>query len=215
MNDLVIQSNTRSSILRHILSYDPIRPWDENERDHRNQTIDYISRLPSGCLDRQNTDGHITASAFVLSPDCRRLLLTFHRSLNCWLQLGGHIEDAEEPMQTAQREATEESGIRCIIPHRWHIKHPGPFDVDIHQIPATVKNGSLVSEHLHYDFRYLLCVKGKTTPEISSESIDVKWFSLSEAGQMLSSDPVLSRCISKIMRLLTFGDQVLANGRWI
>src|SRR5690606_41792687 len=56
--------------------------------------------------------GHFTASAFVLSPDSRSLLLIFHKKLGMWLQPGGHIESTEsELVESARREAREEAGL--------------------------------------------------------------------------------------------------------
>src|SRR6476659_4087444 len=59
------------------------------------------------------TPGPFTASAFVLSPDRRRLLVVFHRKLGRWLQPGGHIEPSDASIvDAARREVEEETGVR-------------------------------------------------------------------------------------------------------
>ena len=44
------------------------------------------------CFDRQCVPGHITGSAWVLDRSEKRTLLTHHRKLDKWLQLGGHSD---------------------------------------------------------------------------------------------------------------------------
>ena len=96
---------------------------------------------------RQSLDpGHFTASAFVVCPEGRRLLLIHHAKLGRWLQPGGHIEPSDASLlAAAQREATEETGILGLEPVSAAV-----FDVDLHLIPATSKEGA----HAHFDVRY-------------------------------------------------------------
>ena len=44
------------------------------------------------CFERDCWAGHITGSAWLLDPSQSKLLLTHHRKLNMWLQLGGHSD---------------------------------------------------------------------------------------------------------------------------
>lgn len=39
---------------------------------------------------------HMTSSAFIFSPDFSQILLTYHRRLHRWVQMGGHV-DREDP----------------------------------------------------------------------------------------------------------------------
>ena len=49
------------------------------------------------CCERTLATGHFTGSAWLVSADGDRVLLTHHRKLNRWLQLGGHADgDGEE-----------------------------------------------------------------------------------------------------------------------
>src|SRR5262249_10507978 len=63
------------------------------------------------CLLRSCVPGHVTASAWILSPDGGACLLTRHRKLRKWLQLGGHVDGEERVECAALREAREESGL--------------------------------------------------------------------------------------------------------
>src|SRR3954465_12963044 len=56
---------------------------------------------------RERLAGHFTASAWVVSADGMRALLTHHRKLGLWLQLGGHA-DGERDLQVAALKEAEE-----------------------------------------------------------------------------------------------------------
>ena len=91
--------------------------------------------------------GHYTASAFVLSPDGRDLLLIEHAKLARWLQPGGHVDpDDADLVAAARREGAEETGL-----HDLELLQPAPFDLDVHVIPARKAD----PEHRHFDVRYL------------------------------------------------------------
>ena len=63
------------------------------------------------------------------------MLLTHHRKLDRWLQLGGHSDGESDPRQVALREAQEESGLARFrfLPEA---SDPLPLDLDVHPIPA-------------------------------------------------------------------------------
>jgi len=142
-------------------------PGDDVERRHRDQAMAFIHSTPA-CTSRATLDGHVTASAWILSPDSREVLLTHHRKLDRWLQLGGHVEDDVAIQQAALREAREESGIDdiCLVSNAL-------FDIDVHPIPARGAEPA----HYHYDFRFLLQA-GNTGFIIGDESHDLAWVDL-------------------------------------
>src|ERR1700754_5029354 len=71
---------------------------------------DFVARH-SDAARRELVVGHLTGSAWVVSADGRRVLLTHHRKLNRWLQPGGHADGDENILQVALREAEEETGL--------------------------------------------------------------------------------------------------------
>ena len=131
----------------------------------------FVADTPD-CFYRTHASGHITSSAWLLSPDGNRALLTLHRKLGKWLQLGGHADGDTDTLHAAIREAQEESGISGIVPVSTEI-----FDVDIHRIPMHPQTNE--AEHWHYDVRYLL-----RAPHdhfcISPESCALRWFTHTE-----------------------------------
>jgi 8-oxo-dGTP pyrophosphatase MutT (NUDIX family) len=105
-------------------------------------------------LDRRDTfPGHLTTSAFVLSPDHEQVLLIDHVVIGRWLQPGGHWEEAEHFHLSAAREAVEETGVQNLVLHPWHRDGDLPFAVDSHDVPGKPSRGE--PAHVHHDLQYL------------------------------------------------------------
>ncbi|MCH2164994.1 MAG: NUDIX hydrolase [Marinovum sp.] len=125
--------------------------------------------------------GHITASAFVLSTDKSAVLLTHHKKLGLWLQLGGHCDGIADTGFVALKEAYEESGLIRIARVRDEI-----LDVDIHDIPARKDEPA----HLHYDVRFLFQAEaGEIT--VSDESHALAWVPLSNLESYTTEASIL------------------------
>lgn len=148
------------------------------------------------CLNRENMPGHLTASAWVTDPTGTEVLLTHHRKLSRWVQLGGHADGDGNLLVVAKTEAREESGATNLLPiafsnsggdSGWSI-----FDLDIHPIPPY---GS-VSAHLHFDVRFAFTSPIRIKPRVSNESIDVLWVKIKEI-QEYSSEPSMLRMAQK------------------
>src|SRR5436309_1471060 len=90
-------------------------PCYQEELVNKARMIAFVTEWPS-CFERSLEVGHITGSAWLLNHDCSKVLLTHHKKLNLWLQLGGHCDGESDVLAVALREAQEESGITDIIP---------------------------------------------------------------------------------------------------
>lgn len=102
---------------------------------------------------RDNFPGHVTTSAYVLSPDHRSILLIDHVVIGRWLQPGGHWEEAESFNASAAREALEETGVQGLRLHPWHEGSDLPFVIDSHDVPGKPARGE--PAHVHHDLQYL------------------------------------------------------------
>ena len=109
-----------------------------------------------------------------------RALLTYHRKLGRWLQLGGHADGDANLAGVALREAVEESGIADLA------IDPAPVDLDIHVIPARPGE----PEHLHLDTRFLVRAGPGAEPRMSSESLDLRWFAPRDLHGVETDDSV-------------------------
>lgn len=138
------------------------------------------------CLLRSCVPGHITASAWILSPDGTQCLLTHHRKLQRWLQLGGHVDGESEVQRAALREAREESGMQhleLLVPGR----HLEPLDLDVHTIPARKQD----PQHEHWDVRFLLRALPGQELVISEESNDLQWIPVSRLTEFTAEESVV------------------------
>ncbi|AIF48441.1 NUDIX hydrolase [Dyella japonica] len=136
---------------------------------------------------RENHEGHFTGSAWLVSADGERVLLTHHRKLGRWLQLGGHADGDADLSRVALREAEEESGLSGLS------VEPGLFDLDRHRIPARGQE----PEHWHYDVRYVVRAGASEVFEVSEESHALAWRSIREIAADPSSDESLRRMAGK------------------
>jgi 8-oxo-dGTP pyrophosphatase MutT (NUDIX family) len=151
------------------------------------ETVDRVRRLVSGderCLFRDCYPGHITSSAWIVSRESRAVLLTHHRKLGRWLQLGGHTDGDADVLASALREAEEESGLKGFAPLR-HEGGPEIFDIDVHAIPAHGDEPA----HLHHDIRFLLEVSERQPIDHQQrESKEVRWFPVEQLEAVLSEE---------------------------
>ena len=142
------------------------------------------------CFDRSNLEGHVTGSAWLVSPDGRQALLTHHKKLGRWLQLGGHSDGEPDTLLVSQREAEEESGLK-VQPLDESI-----FDIDIHEIPARADE----PHHLHFDVRFLFRARDLKFV-VSSESHDLRWVDLLKIEKFSDEWSVIrmrDKCLKKL-----------------
>jgi 8-oxo-dGTP pyrophosphatase MutT (NUDIX family) len=131
--------------------------------------------------------GHLTGGVWLVSGDGRRVLLTHHRKLGRWLQLGGHADGDTDLANVALREAEEESGLTDLV------VEPDIFDLDCHVIPARRET----PEHLHYDVRYVVRCTGSEVFTVSEESLDLAWRDIDAMAHDADSDESMRRMAAK------------------
>ena len=115
---------------------------------------------------RERLAGHFTGGAWLVSADGARVLMTHHRKLERWLQLGGHADGDTDMAGVALKEAQEESGLPGLA-----VEGDSIFDLDRHWIPE--RKG--VPGHWHYDVRYVVRAGADEAYVVSDESHDLAW----------------------------------------
>jgi 8-oxo-dGTP pyrophosphatase MutT (NUDIX family) len=161
-----------------------IEPVDQRERDSITATIERLDR-PGDPFSRME-DGHLTASAFVVSS--RGVILHRHLLLGIWIQPGGHVDAKESPESAALRETLEETGLVAM-----HFDPIELFHVDVHPGPRGHR-GPL--EHLHYDLRYAVYAPPLDPTPPDGESPEVAWFDFASA--QVRCEPALAPAIAKL-----------------
>ncbi len=173
------------------------RFFDE-QKQTLNRFIDFAEEYPN-IFDRDLEYGHITGSGFVVSTDFSHILMTYHKKLDKWLQLGGHCDNHPIVHEVALTECREESGLEEFEYYPFEkyfkieTKHPFIFDLDCHLIPDYKET----PEHFHFDVRYLFTADRELPLTISSESKDLKWIPLDDLLKY-NSEESLERPLRKI-----------------
>ncbi|MET7712072.1 NUDIX hydrolase [Streptomyces sp. NPDC005407] len=149
----------------------------EHQEELRQLYLDHLAAHPDG-MGKACEAGHVTASALLVEPEHGRVLLTLHKKLGMWLQMGGHCEPGDATLaDAAMREATEESGIRGLT-----LLPGGPVRLDRHAIPAPC--------HWHLDVQYAAMAPAGAVEEISEESLDLRWFAYDEVADVADESVV-------------------------
>lgn len=120
-----------------------------------------------------------------------KVLLTHHKKLEIWIQLGGHIEPEDKTIYEAcERELKEESGLK-----EFKLLSNEIFDIDVHKFPQSA-NG--FPEHFHLDIRLLF--QGSSEEKVNFdliESNEVVWISINEVENYQNARSVM-RMVEKV-----------------
>ena len=150
------------------------------------ETIRFVEEHED-CLSRTQLAGHLTGSAWVVDESRQRTLLTHHRKLDMWLQLGGHADGDPDLLAVAMREAGEESGLTYL-----RVVNAGIFDLDRHLIPARKDE----PEHWHFDLRFMIEADPDEPLIVTSESKDLAWMGIDQVAS-LNSEESMARMVRK------------------
>jgi 8-oxo-dGTP pyrophosphatase MutT (NUDIX family) len=124
---------------------------------------------------------HFTASALVVHPPTRRVLLRWHVRHGRWLQVGGHADPGEsDPLAVALREAEEETGLTDLVP--W------PDERLMHAVICQVPASADEPEHEHADLRYMLATARPDAIAPENDRSPLRWLTLDEASALVGGN---------------------------
>lgn len=159
--------------------------WPD-EAENAREFADFL-RSHADVFERRHAVGHFTGSAWVVSADGARTLLTHHRKLGLWLQPGGHADGEMDLANVALREAEEETGLIGVR------VEPAIFDIDRHLIPARGSE----SAHWHYDVRFVVTAGADERFVVSEESHALAWREIGEIAGDAAADASIVRMARK------------------
>ena len=170
--------STRRTLLDELRAYVPA---DTREAAMRDRLVAFVAEH-ADAFERGLQIGHVTASAWIVDPARTRALLTHHRKLGTWLQLGGHTDGDPDVRGAALREAQEESGLRSL-----RFVSDAIYDVDVHAIPARPGEPA----HEHFDVRFAFEADPAEPLVVSAESKELAWIPLDGLGAYGADESVL------------------------
>lgn len=137
---------------------------------------------------------HVTASALVVHPPTRRVLLRWHVRLRGWLQIGGHGDPGEDdPVTVVLREGREETHLDDLV--CWPdtaVRH-----VAVLPVPASPAEPA----HEHADLRFVLATGTPERARPEKPAAALRWLSLPEA-HALTTEPNLREFLTRVAELL-------------
>lgn len=153
-----------------------------------------------------------TVSAFIVRTDMGepKVLMHKHKKLNVLLQIGGHVELKENPWEAIEHEIAEETGYSMS---QLQVLQPPYFtvtslpDVIVHPVPVcySTHGFELWPDHKHTDVTYAFIADGEpTTSPSEGESVDLRWFSVSELEALTPDEVVVNIQQLGVMVLTTF-----------
>lgn len=122
---------------------------------------------------------HFCASAFIINPYTKKILLVKHKKNKRWTQPGGHMEHNETPEETALREVYEETGLRVrLLGERFPREEDFIRPLGIQKNRRTTDDGET---HMHIDIIYAAIPNDDSKEQLNRlESDDIGWFSRDE-----------------------------------
>ena len=160
-----------------------LRDWVAPSADQEALRGRYVAHLEEHADGEQRVcfPAHLTAGTLVLSAGGDEVLLNLHGKARRWFAFGGHLEPGDATLaEAALREAHEESGVTGLD------LHPEPVHLDEHVVGFCDPRGDV---H-HLDVRFAARAPAGVRPEVSDESLDVRWWPVDALPEGLEDDMV-------------------------
>lgn len=180
----------KEKLIKEIQNYTPYNPQEAADQA-------LLLKLLAGEEDltlRSCMQAHLTASAWVVSPDRKQVLMAYHNIYNSWAWLGGHADGNWDLMAVAEKEAGEESGITGIRPLTDAV-----FSLEVLTVDGHEKKGKYVPSHLHLNLTYLF--EGDPDAPIrikEDENSRVGWINVDEIGEKSTEPWFIDRIYKKL-----------------
>lgn len=170
-------------------------PANEQEENDKKVIIDYIENFRHNILTRENEIAHMTSSGLILNDKLDKILMIHHNIYNTWTWTGGHADGEMNMLETAVKEAKEETGLENIRPLSSEMA-----SIDILPVYGHVKRGKYVSAHLHLNTSYALIADESEELVVNEEETSgVGWVDVDRLHEY-SNEPYLIDVYMKIVK---------------
>lgn len=141
---------------------------------------------------------HFTTTVYIISKvDGQvKVLLHMHKKHHFWLGMGGHIEDKENPVEGALREAKEEAGVKVTLIQKTPFNKtkngtmlPTPFAIFEPYIPPYEGEKA----HYHIDLVYFGTIKNPQKVKME-DGAEHQWFNAKDLEGINAPEEVIYYC---------------------
>ena len=167
-------------------------PYNIEEQKYKELILKYMD-IFDDVLTRKNEIGHFTSSCWIVNKEKTKVLMVYHNIYDSWSWVGGHADGDDDLLHVSLKEASEETGLKNVIPLSKDI-----FSLEVLGVDGHMKKEGYISTHIHLNITYLLCANENDITHIKEdENSDVKWFELEEAIKA-SSEPHMKKIYNKL-----------------
>ena len=167
-------------------------PYNIEEQKDKELILKYMD-IFDDVLTRKNEIGHFTSSCWIVNKEKTKVLMVYHNIYDSWSWVGGHADGDDDLLHVSLKEASEETGLKNVIPLSKDI-----FSLEVLGVDSKMKKEGYISTHIHLNITYLLCANENDITHIKEdENSDVKWFELEEAIKA-SSEPHMKKIYNKL-----------------
>ena len=182
-------------LIRQIENY---IPYNDQETRDKAQILAFL-RSGQELLTRSNPVAHLTASAWVVSPDRSQVIMVYHNLYRSWSWMGGHADGDPDLLHVAKKEVMEECGLTDLT-----VVSPEIFSLEILSVAGHEKKGEYISSHLHLNVTYLFEADPAQPLRIKpDENSAVGWVAAEEIPQKTDETWFRDRIYSKLQKKAT------------
>lgn len=168
-------------------------PFNEQEVRDKAQILSFL-RSGAELLTRDNPTAHLTASAWVVSPDRQQVVMVYHNLYRSWSWMGGHADGDADLLRVAQKEVMEECGLQHLT-----VVSPDIFSLEVLCVDGHEKKGQYLSSHLHLNVTYLFEADPSEPLHIKpDENSGVGWVKVEDIPQRSTEPWFCERIYSKL-----------------
>ena len=168
-----------------------------NEQEAQDKAL-ILAFLNSGAelITRDNPAAHLTASAWVVSPDRKQVIMVYHNLYKSWSWMGGHADGDWDLLGVAKKEVMEECGLQELT-----VVSPEIFSLEILSVAGHEKKGQYLSSHLHLNVTYLFEADPALPLRIKpDENSGVAWVAVEDIPEKTNEAWFRERIYSKLQK---------------
>ena len=182
----------KEKLISQITDYSPVNEQEETDK----VTLLRWLQKDTDISIRDNTDGHLTASAWVVNPARTHVLMAYHKLYDSWAWLGGHADGNWDLQAVAEKEAREESGIQNL-----KLLTDAPVSLEVLTVTGHEKKGKYVPCHLHLNLTYLFeAADDQALACKPDENSGVDWIPVDELSVRCNEPWFVQRIYSKLAK---------------